>query len=62
MYLYRKYTIRVYLLFLVDTTIFSDKSKMYVDVTYLLYFRDPEIVDNYTWVMDLPPLQGNWMA
>ncbi|MCI38566.1 serine/threonine-protein phosphatase 7 long form-like protein, partial [Trifolium medium] len=49
MHLYKKYTIRVYLLFLVVTTIFSNKSKRYADVTYLQYFRDLEMVDIYAW-------------
>jgi hypothetical protein len=38
-----------YLLFVVGTTIFSNKAKNYVDLTYLLYLRDLELVNTFVW-------------
>lgn len=37
---HREYALRCYLLFLVDTSTFMDKSAPYVDVAYLKYFVD----------------------
>jgi hypothetical protein len=34
---------------LVGTTIFSNKVKNYVDLTYLKYFRELDQDDNYAW-------------
>jgi hypothetical protein len=33
----------------VGTTIFSNKAKNYVDLTYLLYLRDLELVNTFAW-------------
>jgi hypothetical protein len=38
---------RVYLMLLVGTTIFSNKAKNYVDLTYLDYFRHLDRVPSY---------------
>jgi hypothetical protein len=46
---YKGYTLRAYLLLLVATTIFSNKAKNYVDLTYLKYFQDLDRVDSYAW-------------
>lgn len=43
------YTIRAYMLYLVGTTIFVDKSATYVDVVYLRYFDDFEGIHEYNW-------------
>jgi hypothetical protein len=40
--------IRIYLLYLVGITLFTDKSSHYVDVVYLRYFRDLEVVAGYS--------------
>ncbi|PNY03122.1 hypothetical protein L195_g026445 [Trifolium pratense] len=48
---YQDYAVRTYLLFLVGTTIFSSKVKNYVDVTFLQYFQDLEIVGTYAWAL-----------
>lgn len=42
---------RCYLLFLVDTSMFLDKSATYVDVVYLKYFINLTIIHEYKWVM-----------
>jgi len=36
----RDHTLRIYLLYLVCVTLFTNKSTNYVEVTYLKYFRD----------------------
>jgi hypothetical protein len=41
--------LRIYLFYLVDITLFTDKSAYYVDVSYLKYFRDLELVASYVW-------------
>ena len=41
--------VRVYLLYLVRITLFTDKSATIVDVDYLRYFRDLELVAGYSW-------------
>jgi len=41
--------LRIFLLYLVDITFFTDKSATYVDVVYLKYFRDMEVVSGYSW-------------
>jgi len=41
--------LRIYLLYLVDITLFTDKSAYYVDIAYLKYFRDLELVAGYAW-------------
>ncbi|CAJ2639984.1 unnamed protein product [Trifolium pratense] len=46
---FQDFAIRVYLLILVGWTIFADTSKNTVQLTYLKYFKDLEIVDNYAW-------------
>ncbi|MCH80404.1 serine/threonine-protein phosphatase 7 long form-like protein, partial [Trifolium medium] len=42
-------TMKTYLLFLVDTAIFSSKANNYIDITFLKYFRDLRMVDTYVW-------------
>ncbi|MCI01034.1 putative IMP dehydrogenase/GMP reductase [Trifolium medium] len=37
------------MLYVVGTIIFSSKSNSYVDLTYLLYLRDIELVNMYAW-------------
>ncbi|PNX76868.1 hypothetical protein L195_g032827 [Trifolium pratense] len=49
MHMYQDYAIKTYLLFLVGTTILSGKNKNYVDVTFLQYFWDLEMVKTYSW-------------
>jgi hypothetical protein len=44
---YKEYVMRAYLMLLAGTTIFSNKSKNYVDLTNLKYFRELDQVDNY---------------
>jgi hypothetical protein len=39
--------IRIYLMYLVGMTLFTDKSVHYVDVVYLRYFRDMEVVASH---------------
>ncbi|XP_045822299.1 protein MAIN-LIKE 1-like [Trifolium pratense] len=46
---FQDFAIRVYLLILVGWTIFADTSKNTVQLTYLKYFKNLEIVDNYAW-------------
>ena len=41
--------IRIVLLYLIGVTIFSDKSQYYVDVTYLRYLTDVEMIHEYAW-------------
>ncbi|KAK2443669.1 hypothetical protein QL285_014754 [Trifolium repens] len=41
--------VRTYLLFVVGTTIFSNKEKNYVDLTFLRYLRDLELVSTFAW-------------
>ena len=45
----RDQAVRIYLLYLVGITIFTDKSQWVVDVVYLRYFRDLEIVSGFSW-------------
>lgn len=40
--LHRAYAMRAYLIYLVGTAIFVDKSATYIDVVYLWYFGDFE--------------------
>ncbi|MCI47351.1 serine/threonine-protein phosphatase 7 long form-like protein, partial [Trifolium medium] len=49
MHMYRDWAVRTYLLFVVGTTIFSNKAKNYVDLTYLQYLRDIGMVSTYAW-------------
>lgn len=44
---HKAYAMRAYLLYLVDTTLFVDKSSTYVDVLYLRYFEDSEWIHEY---------------
>lgn len=46
---HRAYTLRAYMLYLVGTFIFVDKSVTYVDVVYLRYFADLEQIHEYNW-------------
>jgi hypothetical protein len=39
----------IYLLYLEGATLFIDKRANYVNVTYLMYFRDLELVTHYAW-------------
>ena len=41
--------VRIYLLYLVGITLFIDKSTTIVDVVYLKFFRDLDIVASYSW-------------
>jgi len=45
----RDQCVRIYLLYLVGITIFTDKSQWAVDVVYLRYFRDLDLVAGYSW-------------
>jgi hypothetical protein len=45
----RDQAIRIYLLYLVGITIFSDKSQWNVHVVYLKYFRDLDLCAGYSW-------------
>jgi len=45
----RDQALRIYLFYLVGITLFTDKSARYVDVAYLEYFRDLELVSDYAW-------------
>jgi len=40
---------RIYLLYLVRITLFTDKIQNVVDVVYLRYFRDLDLVAGYSW-------------
>jgi hypothetical protein len=40
---------RAYLMLLVGTTIFSNKTKNYIDLAYLDYFRHLNRISSYTW-------------
>lgn len=44
---HRAYALRTYLLYLVDTSIFVDKSAYYVDVAYHQYFSNLERIHEY---------------
>ncbi|GAU16863.1 hypothetical protein TSUD_368120 [Trifolium subterraneum] len=48
-YKFQDLTTRVYLLMLVDWTIFTNTDKNTIHLTYLQYFNDLEIVDNFVW-------------
>jgi len=41
--------LHIYLMFLVGITLFTNKSDTYVDVVYLRYFRDLEVVTGFSW-------------
>jgi hypothetical protein len=43
------HAIRIYLLYLVGITLFTNKNAYYVDVVYLRYFRDLVVVAGYSW-------------
>jgi len=45
----RDQVVRMYLLYLVGITLFTDKSTTVVEVVYLRYFRDLDLVANYSW-------------
>ena len=45
----RDQAVRIYLLYLVGITIFTDKSQWAVDVVYPRYFRDLDLVASYSW-------------
>jgi len=45
----RYQVVRIYLLYLVGVTLFIDKSQNVVDVVYLRYFRDLDLVVGYSW-------------
>jgi len=44
----RAHAIRIYLLYLVGITLFIDKSAHHIDVVYVRYFRDLEVVVSYS--------------
>lgn len=39
--------LRIYFIFLVDTSIFVDKSLTYVDIAYIEYFMDMNMIHEY---------------
>jgi len=41
--------VRIYVLYLVRITLFTDKSATVVDVVYMRYIRDVDLVDGYSW-------------
>lgn len=43
------FAIRTYLIFLVGSTIFTQKNVSYTYLVYLEYFIDLDMVDDYTW-------------
>ena len=45
----RDQIVRIYLLYLVGITLFTDKRQNDVDVVYLKYFRDLDLVAGYSW-------------
>jgi hypothetical protein len=45
----RDQAVRIYLLYLVGITLFPDKSATDVDVVYLRYFRDLDVVAGFSW-------------
>jgi len=45
----RDQAVRIYLLYLVGIMIFTNKSQWAVDVVYLRYFRDLDLVTGYSW-------------
>ncbi|RHN46794.1 putative protein-serine/threonine phosphatase [Medicago truncatula] len=45
----RDQTLRIYLMYLIGITLFTDKSATYVDVVHLRYFRDLEVVAGFSW-------------
>jgi len=45
----RDQVVRIYLLYLVGITLFTDKSATAVDVVYPKYFRDLDLVADYSW-------------
>jgi len=45
----RDQVVRIYLLYLVGITIFTNKSQWAVEVVYLRYFRDVDLVAGYSW-------------
>jgi len=45
----RDQVVRIYLLYLVGITIFTEKSQWAMDVVYLRYFRDLDLVAGYSW-------------
>ncbi|MCH88833.1 serine/threonine-protein phosphatase 7 long form-like protein, partial [Trifolium medium] len=47
--LYRERCIRAFLLYLVSSTLFSNKSNYYVDVIYLQYFQNLTTVHEWNW-------------
>lgn len=47
--MHKVYEMRAYLLYLIDTAIFMDKSATYVDLVYLWYFEDFERIHEYNW-------------
>jgi hypothetical protein len=45
----RDQAVRIYLLYLVGITIFTDKRQWAVDVVNLKYFRDLDLIAGYSW-------------
>jgi hypothetical protein len=45
----RDQALRMFLLYLLGITLFTDKSSTYVDVVYLRYFRDLQVVSDFSW-------------
>ena len=45
----RDQAVRIYLLYLVGISLITDKSQNIVDVVYLRYFRDLDVVADYSW-------------
>jgi hypothetical protein len=45
----RDQAVRIYLLYLVGITLFTDNSITVMDVVYLKYFRDLDIIAGFSW-------------
>lgn len=45
----RDQAVCINMLYLVGITLFIDKSATCIDVAYLIYLRDLELVSNYAW-------------
>jgi hypothetical protein len=45
----RDQVVRIYVLYLVEITLFTDKSATVVDIVYLWYFRDLDVVAGFPW-------------
>lgn len=46
---YKVCALRTYFMFLVDTSISTDKSVTYINVVYIKYFMELERINKYNW-------------